>query len=706
MSSTLSVHIKKNVKLQIFVVLTVILFLYKILRGGQQGIFYLILNELLALTAAVFLSLYMIEFIRSKHISPLSHVMNIGIVNAVLFFLVTFSDNIFKSVFSNFSEKIHNPGIILSFISLIYTVIILFAIGYIFAAFREMFFIGQKRNSSTYFNTMVVFFLLTAFSSLFKQYTGLNFIFNAFLIISVSLIVMNSIRISWIAFIVKREKIILLILSVVICVLFIVNLAYYSKQSLQLNMLSGFSSAVGSLFKLILIYGIAYFSILFFTTLFHIPTAEAFDRKAREVSSLQYFSSLITQVLDFKELADTISDIALKVCNASASWIVWKEEGKQNIIINKNIGFIDSQNISKIILDESSNTEINGTTIIELGKYKQKIELQENYRNMLIAPLKAHNEVMGYLFALKKDDYLFDEEDKNAVNTFAEYASVAVENSLLLKESIEKERLEKELDLAREIQRKLVPAKTPELDKLKISSTFIPAFEVGGDYYDFFMLDENRFGFIIADVSGKGISAAFIMAEMKGIIESLTKLITSPKEILVTANQILEKVLDKKNFISAAYGLIDMNAETLHISRAGHCPVLLIRNNKAEDIRPSGLGLGLNFTDYFSENLEERKIDLIENDILVLYTDGITEAKNELLEEFGEEKLQKIILENKDKNADEISNSVIREITTFSKNTDQHDDITLVILKWKEKIKFDGEQEWQNLTPRFQNKVK
>ena len=106
---------------------------------------------------------------------------------------------------------------------------------------------------------------------------------------------------------------------------------------------------------------------------------------------------------------------------------------------------------------------------------------------------------------------------------------------------------------------------------------------------------------------------------------------------------------------------------------------------------------------------QEIKIDLIENDILVLYTDGITEAKNQNMEDFGEERLRKLIVankKNKDEKVDEISNKVIREITTFSKNNDQHDDITLVILKWKEKIKIDGEKEWQNLTPRLQNKVK
>ncbi len=307
---------------------------------------------------------------------------------------------------------------------------------------------------------------------------------------------------------------------------------------------------------------------------------------------------------------------------------------------------------------------------------------------------------------LKKENFIFDEEDKNAINTFSDYASVAIENSRLLEESIEKERLEKELDVAREIQRKIIPAQNPQYDKLEISSAFIPAFEVGGDYYDFFEIGENKVAFVIADVSGKGISAAFIMAEIKGIFESLSKTIESPRQILIKANQILQRTLDRKSFVSAAYGIIDLEEEKMQLARAGHCPILLLRDETAENLRPSGLGLGLDFGDRFAETLEELELNLKEHDTIVLYTDGISESKNSKDEDFGDYQFQKILLENNNKNADEITNSVLKEITLFSSNNHQHDDITLVILKWKPKINNYGEEEWQNLTPLLKNKVK
>jgi phosphoserine phosphatase RsbU/P len=695
---SVSFYIKKNLKLQIIFSLTAILFVYRIFEGNSGSFIPGMVKEILVVLTGVFLTLYLLELIHSKKVNPISLVVNIGILNAVLFFIFIFADTIFNGLFEDITIPLNRSGLIFNVISFAYSFIVLFSVSYIFIAFRELFYYGQKKDVSTYFNTMVVFFILSAITAKLKNIPDLKFISTAFVIISIFLIIINSIRISWIAFIVKREKIALLILSVIITILFVVNLIKVNGGNTESITLSNFSVSLVEFLNIILIYGLVYFSILFFTTLFHIPTAEAFDRKAQEVSSFQYFSSLITQVLDFKELADTISQISISVCNAHSSWILWKENDQDKIIINKNIGFIDSKNITEKLFSDHPDG-FSSAEIINLNKYRQKLNLAEKFNSLVVAPLTAHNQVIGYLLVAKKDDNIFDEEDSQAINTFTKYASVSIENSLLLEESIEKERMEKELDLAREIQKRLVPLKNPENEKLKISSVFIPAFEVGGDYYDFFEVSKDKLGFVIADVSGKGISAAFIMAEIKGIFESLSSMIESPKEILTRTNEILKEILDRKNFVSAAYGIIDFRNENMNIARAGHCPMLHIRNNKINDIRPMGFGLGLNFSDYFSEKLEEIQINLREDDVFVLFTDGITEAKNEMMEDFGEERLQKIILQHSQLSADEISNKVMHELTTFSKNASQHDDITLVILKWKEKLKIDGEKEWQNSTP-------
>ena len=673
----------QNIKLKTFFGIAGVLFLYKIALEPAKSVPFQIVGDLLVLLTIASLVIYFIEFLSNKTLNPLSLVMNLGIINVLLFCLITFSGSVFNMFFDNVAENIQKPGLILSIAMSVYSFFVLASVAYIFLIFKELYFLKQKKNVSVYFNTMIVFIILASLTYFTRAYTEYSFIKNTFLIISVLLIVINSLKISWIAFLVKKEKISLLILSVVISILFVVNLINNSSSGLHDKILMQFSPALNQFSNIIMIYGAIYFTMLFFTTLFHLPTAEAFDRKAQEVSSLQYFSKLITQVLDFDDLAETITDIATKVCNAQASWIFLKDGNDLRTLANKNIGFVDANLINHFIYRREKNSERTGTFIIKLNKFGEIEKLSEKYSTLAVAPLLAHKELRGYLVSAKKGDFIFDEEDKNALDTFSDYATVAIENSRLLEESIEKERLEKELDVAREIQRKILPAKNPAFDRLSISSVFIPAFEVGGDYYDFFEISENKFGFIIADVSGKGILAAFVMAEIKGIFESLTKTFENPKEILIKANQILRRTLDRKTFVSAVFGLVDLKKGSIKISRAGHCPVLLLRNGIVENIRPTGLGLGLNFDNRFSETLEEIDVELKENDFLILYTDGITEAKNIEMEDFGDRLFEETLLQNINDEPDVLANKVITRVTDFTKDNSQHDDITLVILKWK-----------------------
>jgi serine phosphatase RsbU (regulator of sigma subunit) len=414
---------------------------------------------------------------------------------------------------------------------------------------------------------------------------------------------------------------------------------------------------------------------------------------------------LITQVLDIEELAETITDIATRVSNADAAWIVVKNNGERKILANKNIALIDADLIDQFLFESGICENILETKICSLHKFADKTKLSEKFGSLAVSPLRSYNEIKGYLIAARKNELIFYEEDKTGINTFSDYASVAIENSLLLEQSIEKERLEKELDVAREIQKKILPSSDPILEDLSISSVFIPAFEVGGDYYDFFHISENKLGFIIADVSGKGISAAFIMAEVKGIFSSLSRMIENPKDILAKANEILQQTLNKKNFVSALYGIIDIQEEVVRFARAGHCPAILVRDKSVETFKPAGIGLGLANDDLFRNHLEEIKINLKQNDTLVFYTDGITEAKSKEFEDFGEQRFAEILVEFSDEPVNKIANEVIKDVTLFSRNHSQYDDITLVILKWHKKNNIDGVKEWQNSTPQLKTRV-
>jgi serine phosphatase RsbU (regulator of sigma subunit) len=682
--------LNSGISLLIVGVLILSFFIFRIFFFTKDSNLFFIINDLLVILSFVLLSLYLLKVIRERNPSPSNLVLNIGIINAFIFLVIIFSEKLLNLLFENFSDHLNNPGLFENIVYTVYAIVFFVITAYLLITFKELYFHRQNRGRNTYFIAMLIFMALSSVTAFLSNSPKYNYINNAFVIISIILIAFNSIKISWIAFIVKKEKISLLLLSVLILTLFILNLTNSSVKDFHGAVLFNFSPSFQQFFNLILLYGAIYFSVLFFTTLFHIPTAEAYDRKAKEVSSLQYFSKLITQVLDFKELAETITDIATNVSSADSAWIVLKDADDLKIVSNKNIALVDANLINQFILESGVCEKITETKICDLNKSSIKSQLSEKFGSVAVSPLRSYNEIKGYLISVRKNELIFYEEDKSALNTFSDYASVAIENSMLLEESIEKERLEKELDVAREIQRKILPSKDPTFNDLSVSSVFIPAFEVGGDYYDFFEISQNKIGFVIADVSGKGISAAFIMAEIKGIFESLSRMMESPKQILVKANHILRNTLNKKNFVSALYGLIDIEKQILYFSRAGHCPAILIRDGKIKTFKPSGIGLGLTTDDHFEVNLDEFKIELKENDNIVFYTDGITEAKNKNLEDFGEDRFTKILLINSDKPVNKISNEVIKEVTLFSRDHSQYDDITLVIFKWHKKNNLNG----------------
>jgi serine phosphatase RsbU (regulator of sigma subunit) len=667
--------------------LAVILILLKVIFNQNENLFFVILFDLILILFFYSLSSYFFDLIRQRKSQPLNLIVNIIVVGAILLFLAALSFSLFESLFSSIRDVLREGNVFVLILSSFYSLIILIGLAYVTAILSYLFYLKQKKNLRMYFTAMAIFITLAAFSNVFHEINEVQFIKYTFSSVAYILIVWNSIRISWIAFLTKKEKLIVLLLSIGVLILFGFNVDQFDIDKTIGRIIFIFSPTLEKATVIIFVYSLIYFTILLFTALFHLPTAEAFERKAQEVTSLQDLTKVLTQVFDFSELAETVTETTIKVCKSDSAWLsLWsKKENRFAPVSVKNIKHIDANNITFAITREVVNNRLNQFGYIKVNELRDKQSIAYlNHDNLRVAyaPLKIHNGISGYLFASKGGQIDFDDDDVNAIKAFAEYSAIAIENSRLLLESIEKERLEKELDLARDVQNKILPHKTPQIQPLDISSVFIPAFEVGGDYFDFFEINENNFGVVVADVSGKGISAAFYMAEVKGIFESLSKILISPKEVLIQANNVLEQSLDSKTFVSAAYCLFDFNKASVKISRGGHCPILLIRNGDIEYLRPNGMGLGLNASEIFVQNLSETEFILEESDILVLFTDGITDARNEHQEEFGYKRFENIIRQSADFNSEEISRRVIKEITLFSQNNRQHDDITLVIIKY------------------------
>jgi phosphoserine phosphatase RsbU/P len=259
----------------------------------------------------------------------------------------------------------------------------------------------------------------------------------------------------------------------------------------------------------------------------------------------------------------------------------------------------------------------------------------------------------------------------------------------LMQTAAEKKRLEEELRIARAIQMSLLPRGPLDVPGLAITALCVPAREVGGDYYDFFRLPEDRLGILIADVSGKGTSAALYMAELKGLVLALSQRYESPRELLIEVNRIISEHLDSRSFITITYAVIDLHAGTMNFCRAGHTPLIFLPGPSskmplAQVLTPNGMVLGLRIDgaeDKFAELLEQERVELSPGDVIVLYTDGITEAMNPNSDLFGESRLSRIVEEHGHLDSDELRERIMREIEAFVGSADQHDDMTMILLK-------------------------
>jgi phosphoserine phosphatase RsbU/P len=257
----------------------------------------------------------------------------------------------------------------------------------------------------------------------------------------------------------------------------------------------------------------------------------------------------------------------------------------------------------------------------------------------------------------------------------------------LLREQAEKKRLEEELRIAHEIQMSLLPHGPLRMPGLSVTAVCVPAREVGGDYYDFFPLDENRVGILIADVSGKGTSAALYMAELKGLMLSLSRIHTSPRDLLIVANRIIAEHLDARSFITMTYAVLDLGRRVMTYARAGHTPLIYLPasgpNRAVRVLTPDGLVLGLKIDDgeMFEQLLCEETMPISEGDLFVLFTDGITEAMNAGDDCFGETRLGELIEEHRHLPTEELRERVLREIAAFVGTAPQHDDMTMLLLR-------------------------
>ncbi|HEX7400747.1 MAG TPA: PP2C family protein-serine/threonine phosphatase, partial [candidate division Zixibacteria bacterium] len=300
-------------------------------------------------------------------------------------------------------------------------------------------------------------------------------------------------------------------------------------------------------------------------------------------------------------------------------------------------------------------------------------------RSLLAVPLTLKNKIIGIICLFnKKDNLEFTPDDQRLLSIIAIQSAQTIENARLYEEERKLLVLEEDLRTARSIQQSLLPKGNPKIPGIELVGLSMPAKEVGGDYYDFIPIDEAHWGIAIADVSGKGTPAALLMSNLQACLRGQAVINRSVKDTVTKANIMLSRFMDPGKFITLFYGILNLEDKTFTYTNAGHnYPFLLDKEGKVRMLEKGGMVLGILKDAVY----EEETVQLEPESLLLMFTDGITEAVNAEEEMFEEKRLLALLQNNSSFSAQQLSDKIVDEVLQFCGSTPQADDITLVLMK-------------------------
>jgi serine phosphatase RsbU (regulator of sigma subunit) len=350
-------------------------------------------------------------------------------------------------------------------------------------------------------------------------------------------------------------------------------------------------------------------------------------------------------------------------------------------INNKNLTrqrILVSQSIINLVLDNHSAVLTYDAQADPRFMLKDSV-IKSNIHSAMCVPLWNNREIIGVIYAdrISLLDQ-FTEDDLRLLTLLSNLAAVKIENARGIEKAIEMEKLQKEISLAAQIQKDFLPKKSPVCENYDIAGTIIPCYQVGGDYYDFLSIDPSHLGVIIADVSGKGIGASLLMASLRAALHSEIRPQFRLEEMAAKLNDFVHTSSASNLFITFFFCEVNMKDGELRYVNAGHNPpILLKKNGKVERLETSGFCLGM----FPSVAFETKQATLGVGDTVVLFTDGITDARGKDNKEFSEESLIQVLKKNAKLSAAKIVDRVCSDVAAFTAGVDPFDDMTLIIVK-------------------------
>lgn len=411
-------------------------------------------------------------------------------------------------------------------------------------------------------------------------------------------------------------------------------------------------------------------------------------KRVEYLHSLIEASKAINSTLDLDELLEIILRIALDKTNAGAGtiYLVDREKGEVwSRISDKNerneIRLPIGRGIAGFVAKTGETVNIENA--IKHPRFTGHFDKLTGFhtKSMLCMPMRNEDEqIIGVFQIMNKRDGAFGEEDEEFLSGLSIHATLAIRQAALHRESLEKRALEHEMNVAREIQENLLPQQVPKIQNYDFAAINLPAKAIGGDYYDYIMLPENHLRFCIADVCGKGIPAALIMATLRTTMhfQKAEFDAASVGRLVSRINRVMFESMPLSRFVTLFYGELDLNNGDLFYVNAGHNPPYFYSTDEnPQQLRVGGMALGL----LKETEFQVGHVQMQPGDLLFLYTDGVTEAMNSSLDEYGDERLFHFLKEKRNSKAADLINSIVADVSAHLNGMQQNDDLTMAVVK-------------------------
>jgi serine phosphatase RsbU (regulator of sigma subunit) len=419
------------------------------------------------------------------------------------------------------------------------------------------------------------------------------------------------------------------------------------------------------------------------------PEKSVAQRVAREGDLLALISKVGITLLASSTLDETLEQIVSLVFEAVPAdrcLLMMRDEGGEDLRVavarlRDRVGEVGEIRVSRNVMDE---VVIRGKSVLTSDaqhdpRFASGTMVLQGIRSVLAVPLGVAEKVFGIIYAdSPMAEGRFTEDHLKLLTTLASVAAIRVENARLTEARFQQERLERELQLAMEIQQRFQPTASPQIPGYEFQGISFPCYEIGGDYYDFIQRDDGRLVIALGDVSGKGTAAALLMSSLHAAIHAQTGSHDTIVETISAVNKYLAENIPPNRFVTLFYAELDPESGAVSFLNAGHNPPLIVHAaGTVEQLASGGLPLGIKADADYREGRTHMQM----GDVLVIYSDGVTEAASPTGEEFGPTRLYEVVSRNVDASAAGIRDRIESALTKFSQGTKAADDITLVIVK-------------------------